>query len=124
MDCTDLCLDTDLFHLYQTGMRLHSSQAAATQSSVAFTSPITNLGHTTEGSSVHIPHMAPCTHSLIDVALCQVLPEAEGQTAPVAGLLVWPAQLACSVKRAVMLLGHNVLLCTPQLSCMHCNQDC
>ena len=74
-------------------------------------------------SSVHIPRMAPCTHSLADVALWRVLPEAEGQTAPVAGLLVWPAQLACSVKRAVMLLGPSVLLCTPQLSCMHCNQD-
>jgi len=85
---------------------------------------ITNLGHTIEGSNVHIPHMAPCTRSLTNTVLWQVSPEGEGQTALTAGLLFWPGQLAPPVvKRAVMLLGHSVLLCTPQLSCKHCNQD-
>ncbi len=64
-----------------------------------------------------------CTfHTWHHAHRAQVLPEAEWQKAPVAGLLVWLRQLACPVKEAVMLLGHIVLLRTPQISCIHCNQ--
>jgi len=99
---------------------VHRQQQPTSQ--VTSQSPVLN---TTEGSSVHIPHMAPCTQSQTSTVLWQISPEAEGQTDPIAGLLFWPGQLACPVKWAVMLLSHNsVLLRTPRMqSCVHCNQE-